>query len=242
MIWALPALIFPGELEFYNQAIRALLVEGFREWQISHVGQVALFADLVTCGNSEQTEQPEAAKRSYPSPERGKSRKPPAASAADITLYGNYTLNILNSLSIRGLAELGLVAVELAVEADQESISRILAKPGNCRQGLTVYGLPALFSARACLDHFKYDQLFVSPKQERFTLLERNGLTLAVPDQPFSLLAYLNDLVTLGLDFGVIDLSYMQKKKTELTALVSELARPGKQQKGNTFNFRGKLL
>lgn len=241
LIWALPPIIFPTELEFYKQAIASLLAEGFREWLSAHIGQVDLLAEIVNSINSNKVEQVEA-RTSTHGRRRSEDLIPSVKSMADIVLHGDYTLNIMNSLGIKVVSELGVASVELSIEADQESLGRILQQKSRCRQGLTVYGLPALFTARACPDHFKFDRVFVSPRQEKFILKQRCGLTVALPEKPFSLLPYLTGLAALGLDFVVVDLCCMQKRRADLAELFSELIKPRKELKAGTFNFLGNLL
>jgi U32 family peptidase len=45
LIWALPAIIEEGELEFFNRAIDELLRSGYRQFQLGHIGQLRFFAD-----------------------------------------------------------------------------------------------------------------------------------------------------------------------------------------------------
>ena len=212
LIWALPPIIFEEDVEFYRQAMAALIDQGYRDWQIGHISQLQLFKSL------------------------GSKKNGPA-----LRIYGDYTLNILNSPALAVLKKSGISQVQTAIETDRENVMGMCRNKHGISVGLTVYGRPSLFTARLESDHFHYDRVFVSPKGERFVLKKKWGQTLALPEQPFSLLAGLDELVQLGLDYGVIDLSYGRLKKRELDSLFHPRSKGGKRAKTSTFNFYGRL-
>lgn len=212
LIWALPPIILEDDVEFYRQAMAALIDQGFRDWQIGHISQLQLFKSL------------ESKKGGH-----------------GLRVYGDYTLNILNSPALDFLKKSGISRVQAAIETDRENVMGMCRNKHGVAVGLTVYGRPSLFTARLESDHFHYDRVFVSPKGERFVLKKKWGQTLALPEQPFSLLAGLEELAPLGLDYGVIDLSYLRLKKRELDSLFHPRNKGGKRAKTSTFNFYGRL-
>ena len=158
-----------------------------------------------------------------------------------ITVSGDYTLNVLNSLALRALKELGLEHVQALVETDSGNLKELSSRHVNIRTGLMVYGVPPLFTARVAADFFQYGRNFVSPKGEIFVLQKKWGLTVALPDKPFSLLAALPQLQEIGLSYVVVDLSHMRLKKREFSDLFKEISRPSRRRHGSTFNYYGTL-
>lgn len=212
LIWALPPIILEDDVEFYRQAMAALIDQGYRDWQIGHISQLQLFKSL----------------------ESKKSR-------LGLRVYGDYTLNILNSPALAVLKKSGISRVQAAIETDRENVMAMCRNKHGIGVGLTVYGRPSLFTARLISDHFHYDRVFVSPKGERFVLKKKWGQTLALPEQPFSLLAGLDELAPMGLDYTVIDLSYRRLKKREFDFLFHRQNKGGKKAKTSSFNFYGRL-
>lgn len=217
-VWALPPVILEADLSFYTKAVAALRDHGFVAWQLGHVSQIRFFA-----GKGPRR----------PTGRSGHGGGPLAG------LHGDYRLNVLNSLSQRVLQGMGLATVQGAVEVDRESLANLAdAKAGPL--GLTIYGRPALFTARLMPRFFRYDQPFVSPKNELFELKKSFGQTVAVAEHPFSLLPFQGELATLGIGYGVVDLSLMGLTLREAAQLLRSLAKPPRQRL-STFNYRGTL-
>ena len=212
LIWALPPIILEDDIEFYRQAMAALVGDGFREWQIGHISQLQLF-------------------RSRENKKRGHG----------LRIYGDYTLNVLNSQALAVLKKNGISRVQAAIETDRENVLGLCRRKHGVKVGLTVYGRPPLFTARLESDHFHYERFFISPRGERFFLKQKWGQTLALPEQPFSLLAGLDELASIGLDYTVIDLSYRRLKKRELDSLFHQRNMGGRKGKTSAFNFYGRL-
>ncbi|MCF8056337.1 MAG: U32 family peptidase [Desulfocapsa sp.] len=162
-----------------------------------------------------------------------------------VYLSADYTLNLLNSQAVKMIEEGGMEAAQLSIESDRriliELIARFRKHHNELKLGLSVYGAPALFTARMDPDHFRYNKILNSPKQEQFILLKKENVTATVPVRPFSLLPYLHELKTIGLDYAVVDLSNLQEGKKELEELADRLAGTGKYFKLPTFNYLGTL-
>jgi len=216
IMWALPPIIQQPEVPFYQEAVARLAREGFAAWQIGHIGQLQLFA--------------ENAKVASTGPRRTR-----------LELAGDYTLNVLNSLSLRTLFDAGIRQAQVAIETDKDNLRKLCGHRGQFHPGLTVYGLPPLFTARAVADFFQYDRPFISPKKEVFMLRKNQDLTLAFADRPFSLLPYLAELAAMGVEYAVVDFSHMRLKRGEAPAIVKLLAGPVRQKKVSTFNYQGGL-
>lgn len=107
--------------------------------------------------------------------------------------------------------------------------------------GLYVYGHPPLFTARLDSGHFRYQQPFISPKDEQFTLEQKDGLTLARAVLPFSLLRWRQELSQMGLDFLMLDLTGGPMKQ-EAATVSALLAKSGMRIPVLSGNFQGTLV
>ncbi len=221
VVWSLPPIIQEDQLQWYVDAIRRLRDYGVSEFQIANGTQPALFDQVDTTGP-------------------GKLR-----------LYGHYSLNILNSQALLEGGTRGLSALQFSLETDEQNLAASLVSlatflrknkknKNEVKVGLFVYGRPPLFTARLDAPHFQSRKSFTSPRGEQYYLDRQDGLLYARQYTPFSLLQYVKELVDLGVDYFVIDLSTGQLKKE--SAEVAALLR-GKSSKTqfSSGNFKGLL-
>jgi len=161
-------------------------------------------------------------------------------------LLGDYTLNILNSQGLHVLHALKVERVQAAIEIDRGSLADILGSRSTAQAGvdlgLTVYGTPPLFTARSMAPHFLYGKPFVSPKGESFVLYKAWNSTVALAENPFSLLPKLGELAKIGLKYAVIDLSRQKITRKESEEIGRELAGRKARRRLSTFNYNGSLL
>jgi len=220
VIWALPPVLAGGDLGRMRNRVASLIRSGFKSFQISHISQISLF---------------------------DKER---------VHLFGDYTLNLMNDQAVRLIGSSGLEAVQIAIELDRDGLRdliqgyRVSTEPPGSREhvhasglrlGLTVFGAPPLFISRMTADHFLYDRVLVSPKEEPFTIRKKEWGTLTLPGRPFSLLPYLPELKDMGLGYVVIDLTGMSVDKKNLRELMGRLTGKTRVAKLPTFNYLGKL-
>ena len=162
-----------------------------------------------------------------------------------VYLSSDYTVNLLNSQSVVLMEEGGLESAQLSIESDKKILIELIARyrryHSELKLGLTVYGAPALFTARLDPEHFQYNKTLTSPKQEEFILVKKENVTATIPVRPFSLLPYLFELKSTGLNYAVIDLSNMNMGKKEMEELTERLSGSGKYSKLPTFNYLGTL-
>jgi putative protease len=235
LIWALPPVILEADLVFYREAIAHLRGSGYNAWQIGHIGQRLLFA----ADAQAPVDEPGGESSSY-GRKRGRAGQAPPER---LLLFGDYTLNVLNSLSVQALAGLGLDNAQLAIETDRQNLFALLGHKNALPMGMTIYGQPPLFTARLASTFFKYDQPLVSPKGEVIVLKQCWGQTVAVADQPFSLVPHSIELAARGVAFGVVDLSHMRPRPDELVAVFRQSGQPGRGgSRLRTFNYTGTLL
>lgn len=226
LIWALPPVILEQDLAFYREKIAELRGQGCHAWQIGHLGQLLLFAAAASGENGR------GAHRGL----QGKGRPP----RFGLTLYGDYTLNILNSLARESCRRFGLAAVQAAIETDRQSLA-LLARARRGPLGLTIYGRPPLFTSRLDSVHFRYQVPLYSPRGESFVLARDFGQTLALADRPFSLLPYSGELAASGLAYGVVDLRWQKIGRQELLPLLRQAGKGRRRSGLSAFNYLGGL-
>lgn len=204
LVWALPPIISEGQLSWYQEAIKQLQQHGAVQFQISHLGQMALFT---TDGRLPPTDM--------------------------VRLYGDSTCNVLNSPALQAWATQGLAGMQFSLETDQptldsaldhfSSFARARGEGKRMQVGLQLYGRPPLFTARLDAPHFQGQRSLVSSRSERFYLDRGDEVLYVRPHAAFSLLQFAGELTKVGLDYFVVDVSQGQLKKecAEVTALLS---------------------
>jgi putative protease len=218
LVWVLPPVILEDALQFYKQTVNDLIRKGFRFWQIGHISQLSLF-------------------QSSWSYKKSGSKK----GGKEVEVGGDYTLNIINTLGLRYLKEIGVKWAQLSVESDRMSIMQMSRNKKGIKAGLTVYGRPPLFTTRIAPDFFRYGQTFVSPRGEKFELQKRWGHTLALPEKPFSLLSVLSEQPLADLDYVVLDITGRHHGVRDLAYIFDQLQGKGKSKFPSTFNYNGVL-
>jgi len=164
------------------------------------------------------------------------------ASQSGVELGGASSLNILNSVALGMLAELGLRESRLSVEIDRQNLALLLNRQAQLTAGLTVYGLVPLFTARLDAEWFRNGSSFISPKKESFVIRRVEEQTMVLPDKPFSLLPWAVDLAAMGLDYGVVDLSFQNPDRRALEDLRQRVKGGQKRvERLSAFNFQGGL-
>jgi putative protease len=232
LTWALPPIILEDDLAFYREAISSLQKRGFHAWQLGHISQ-RLFFDMsyldekVVIAHTRKGREPKVG---------------PRPTAAKLRLFCDFTVNVLNSVSMRTLASLGILGGQLAIETDRANLIDFCSHKSEIPVGLTVYAQPPLFTSRLAPKFFNYDQPLISPKGEVIILKQRWGQTIAVAQHPFSLLPFLAEIAAQGVKYVVVDLSNMQPRKGDLPAIFKQIGRSGRGSRQSTFNFMGKLL
>ena len=163
-----------------------------------------------------------------------------------VHLHGDYTLNLMNSQAIILAGQTGLEAAQVSIEMDHDSLRDLIAgyrrsAGSGVRLGLTVYGAPALFTARLAAEHFQYDRVLVSPKNESFVVCKKEGGSQTIPCRPFSLFPYSGELKEMGIQYAVVDITGQNIDKKGLQELADRMAGKGRSVRLPTFNYLGKL-
>lgn len=231
LVWALPPVILEADLPFYEEAIGRLRARGYNAWQIAHLGQRLFFSRPVPAGEAAQAQV-----------QRGKGGRGGQGATGRAQLFADYTLNVLNGFSAQTLAQFGIAACQIAIETDRENLFNFFGHKKAIPVGMTLFGRPPLFTARPAPGFFKYEAPLLSPKGEGLILKRRWGQTIAVAEQPFSLLPQAAELAARGLAFAVVDLSNLKPRSEELAALFRQLGGATRGRGLSSFNYLGKLL
>jgi len=223
IVWHLPPVIHEADLDWYRSQVSTLFFSGYIRFQLGHWSQFALL---------EMSQQ------------KGRQRQP--------ELFGYYSMNLMNSAALKLLRHLGFQGGIFSIETEAKNIDQSIthfkvakkrARSGNeMKLGVYAYGRPPLFTARLVSDHYHFNKLFVSPKQEEFTLENRDGVTVARSTLPFSLLDRQQELADMGIDYLVLDLSGGLIRK-EAAVVSTMLAGKGKQRfQVLSGNYQGTLV
>jgi putative protease len=222
LVWRLPPVVNEADVSRYGKQVRKLVTLGYNRFELGHVSQYGLFATL---------QDEERARR--------------------LELYAHYTLNLLNSAALQATNHLHYQGTLFSLETEGENLAAAITHfkrqggRGRLKQmmkvGLYVYGRPPLFTARLDSEHYKYRQSFVSPKEEKFSLEQKNGLTVARAALPFSLLKWRQELAAMEIDYLMLDLTGGPLRK-EAETVTMLLGRGGRRLPVLSGNFQGTLV
>jgi len=201
IVWVLPHVLQEEHLSWVRKAVEQLRLQGQNRFQISQIGQMALFAG-----------------------DTGENQGAPE-------IYADYSCNLLNTPALMQYQAVGLSGVQFSLETDRETLKAVLAHRANAERlspagrmkiGMYVYGRPPLFSARLDAPHFHGQRSFVSGRGERFYLERRPEAVYAFSHNAFSLLAHVDELARMGMDYFVVDVSHgaVKRESMALTALM----------------------
>jgi putative protease len=168
-----------------------------------------------------------------------------------LRIYGDYTVNILNSLSLEKMRELGFAGVQFSLETDSGNLAAALDCFGRFRQkaeaesdflvGMYVYGRPPLFTARLDSPAFRHGRRFASPRGEEYILSRQDDVTIVRSVIPFDLLDMQKKLAAMGVDYMLIDLSDGNMKRNA-SEFITHYSRKGKHSARMAGNFSATLM
>lgn len=240
IIWQLPPVIEEMDLKWFRDEIRKLVTSGFQRFELGHFAQHELFSDYK--GNENVNGKKEF---------RPRSRTRFKPKSINLELFGHYSLNVLNSAALQMVNKVGLRGVAFSLETESGNLRAAFADFAGDRQkyrgsrmltGLFVYGRPPLFTARLDLRNYNQPRQVESPREERFTIERREGLTRVRSVLPFSLLHLQDEIVESGIDYMVFDLSGSPIKQ-EVAIVNSLLTNPGKRrQQVLSGNYHGVMV
>lgn len=219
VIWALPPLLREEDTPALQRAVQQLCGIGMSRFQLAHISQQAFFG---ASGS---------------------------AMDGDLELYGDYSVNALNSPALTAYRDAGLRGVQFCLETDRDSLVEVLTHLRRLqlssaveplRVGLYVYGRPPLFTARLHAPHFQGQRSFASERGERFFIDRKPEAVYAFAHTPFSLLEYVDEFTRLGLDYLVVDITHGAPKR-ESSAVTALLHGRGELPEVMAGNYGGVL-
>lgn len=219
-IWALPPIIHDADLPRMKKLTATLMRNGFRSFQIGHLGQGAIFEGQ---------------------------KKIKLHGDYTLNLLNSQAVRCVAEMGLES-GQLCIESDRAALQSMLIGYKKIgipTPKGGETsitmKTGLTLFGRPALYTSRLQGDHFQLERTLVSPKNESFVIKKQGNLVVTLPEKPFSLLPYQRELKGSGLDYGVIDLCGMKVGKKEFEDIYDRLLDTGKYARLSTFNYLGKL-
>jgi U32 family peptidase len=218
VVWALPPVIFEKDIGRWKKQLRLLVRSGFKNFQLGHISQQALFGRERVHLYGDYT----------------------------LNIANSQAIAAASSFGLEGTQvslEMDRPALQDMMDGYKKQLAggRAFDSQRKIRLGLTVYGAPPLFTSRLGGKHFQFNKNLISPKNEEFFLKRSGGMVVTLPKRPFSLLPYLTELQSVGFDYVVVDLSYMSGSEREMNELGARISNNGKYGKLPTFNYLGKL-
>lgn len=226
VVWALPPIVQEERLALYRRLVISLMKQGYRNFQAANLAHLHLLQDIRVRG----------VRRKRTPQQRG-----PDINAGRMDIFGNYTLNLLNSQAVRAALDLGVSRPQLAVETDAKNAAMVLDSV-SAPLSFTIFAWLPLFTSR--LDHSSYahGRPVSSMRDEMFYWQRGNGAHVLLADKPFSLIKYRRELEAMGFSALIIDMSNwpaarkIKKRRGHDVNIMDVLKR------GREFNFSGVLL
>ncbi|MDW7773130.1 MAG: U32 family peptidase [Desulfobulbaceae bacterium] len=162
-----------------------------------------------------------------------------------LQIYGDYTVNVLNSIALEKMRRMGFSGTLFSIETDRENLEAAMGGFSRHRHdflvGLYGYGRPPLFTARLDDRRFEYGKRFVSPRGEEYAINRSDDLTLVRSTGPYSLLGEWKNIGRAGIDYLFLDLSTGNMKRN-VSELISLLNKKGEAPPAMTGNYFEALL
>jgi putative protease len=231
LIWQLPAIMYEGSLSFYRQAVATLLDGGWRHFMVGNLGHLDLLKEALAVLGQPAVRKSRRAGGSDRQ-ETAAAGQSPGQAPPKLTLYSDYTLHCLNSLTFQALQDLGVDYPTLSVEADKETLQLLFKNLPGYRLLVYIYGHLPLMVSRVPLPESKKALRLMSPRGEQFRLLSRGELTYLIAKFPYLLQKPLSELLPQGLSRVIVDLNNSGLPASEIGGVVRRLLSGGPQITG----------
>ena len=214
IIWSMPPVIAENRLSWYRESMDRLMAYDYGHFQVGHFAHSHIWKDLYRTHH-------------------------------ECKIFADYTVNCLNSLTVDMLRREGFEGAVFSIESDRANMEDVLKvvrsrQPG-FRIGMYVYGRPPLFTARLDDSRYDYGKRFVSPKGEEYILSRYDEMTIARPAIPFSLLGEWRNLLSMGVDYLVVDLAVGSMKRN-ISEFISHLKPRGAPPEHISGNYHETLV
>ncbi len=217
IIWAIEPVIYEEALAWTKRAISELISRGFHQFEVSNLGHFSLFP---------------SAHRKGARGGRHRTKTP--------HLYSGYQLNLLNSQALSAARSLGVKVPCISVESDLENIKRATSNyPG--RPAIYAFGFLPMFTSRLHHRIFNQKERVRSTKGEEFWWRFDGHLGRLYPARPYSALGVAQELLALGLNRWIIDLSTLPDGYRLPRRFPAGLSRLASHLKGSRFNLKTRL-
>lgn len=194
IIWSIPPVVHPDRLAWYKQSAKNLFQHGFTTFQLGHISQISMFAEI-----------------------DNKGKRLELYGNYTWNIINSPALEMAETMNLRGVQ----FSMETDAENLNMAIQHFRMKEQNMRVGIYVFGHPSLFTARLDDHRYNYGKRFVSPRGEVFVLDRDDDLTRASAVDVFSLLDSRQELLQYGIDYLVVDFTAgnIKKNLVEFSAL-----------------------
>lgn len=207
IIWSLPPLLFDSGLTALKRDIAQLARMGVRHFMISNLGHLPLVSGQV------------------------KGRRGRAL------VYADYRLNVLNTWAEQELAELGLEAVSMCLESDEENLKTVLSRPGPVGRLIYLYGRPPLFTSRFAPAGLKDNLPVESPRKERFRIRNERDYMYVLAEQPVFLAPVLKYNLA-GVNAFIIDLEFDPRPLASAREITDAVKKGKPLKNASRFNLK----
>jgi putative protease len=227
VVWALPPVIQEAGSGMYRRLVSTLAQQGYRNFQAGNLAHIQMLQGIRIKGSRKRG---------------GMAGIPGARPKAErrLKIYGDYTLNLLNSQAVRAARDLGVALPQITVETDAGNAGKVL---GNAPRPVffTAFAWIPLFTSRLSHSSYAPGRPVSSMRDEVFYWQKGNGAWVLLPHRPFSLIRRRHELKAMGFSALIIDLANwpvarkIKKKQSNRFNIMDILSR------GREFNFSGKL-
>ena len=148
------------------------------------------------------------------------------SSNENVYVYNDAAAKLLNENQMRNFC--------YPLENDFDNLKTMQNKQGI----VLLHAYPELFYSRMPVSVSNEDKRFVDDSNKTFRKLNRDGMTLVVPDVPVSLLQYKKQLLKEGFSNFMIDLSHEKPSKHIIKKILTKFRFSEQYQPSTTFNFK----
>ena len=143
-----------------------------------------------------------------------------------VYVYNDAVVKLLHQEQIRNFC--------YPLEGDFENLKSMQNKQGI----VVVHTYPELFYSRMPIHVSNSENRFTDDHQKLYRKVNKDGMTIVIPDAPVNLFQYKKQLITEGFSRFMIDLSHEHVSKNILKRLMTKYRFGEQVQPSSTFNFK----
>ncbi len=207
LLWRLPFIIWEADIDWYRQAVAAIVAVGGRRFEVANLGHFQLLQEI--------------------------RQKLPTAPTFELST--DFRLFSLNSQALLNWQELGSSAATLYIEDDRANIADLLAADLSIGRRVMLYGSVPAITSKIAIKGVKSDAPIVSDRGDAYEVTLRDGLTVVTPTRRFSLTQFRAQLQEMGCKCFIIDLAAAARE--DWPQILDTFARGGEVAGSSPFNF-----